>query len=132
MEDAEDTSEDPHLDAFLADAQSVNGNVTFPGFSYMYVRKAMRELPGVGDIACIDLASLRAERPGHGAFTALIAHLRARYPGKVIFAESVTNERLCGRLERIGFQHVEGAPPCYFLASHSIDPEPGPLSGGAD
>lgn len=105
------------FDEFMADPRaSVRGDVRFPGFRHMYVRKSMRALPGVGEVRCIDLASLRARRPGRGAFTTLVAHLRGRYPEFTIYTESVTNERFCARLARMGFTHIEMNPPCYFLS----------------
>ena len=100
------------LDAFMVSPLR-NAWVSSPGFSALYVRKARRLLRG-SLVDTLDLASMEAAEPGSGALTRLVARLRAKYPSRVLYVESVLNERLPGKLLALGFERVPGIePPCF-------------------
>ncbi len=101
-----------------------NSYVDEPGFKSLYVRLSMRRIHGASYQA-IDLANAEAVTPGAGAFTKLIYTIMDKYPHLGIFAESVLNERLRGKLGRMGFEYVGPHldSPNYFLF---------PLTSGRD
>lgn len=113
------------LDEFVAEArprfdrgEPRTGYVNEPGFSSFYMRLTYRYIGGKR-CSCIDIASIVAERPGKGAFKALVARLRARYPEFTIYVESVLNPRFPPGLLRMGFQRMpvpyDDAPGSYYL-----------------
>lgn len=100
------------LAAFMASGLR-NAWVSEPGFSALYVRKAHGLLRG-SLVDTLDLASMEASRPGAGALTRLVERLRADYPARVLFVESVLNERLPRKLLALGFERVPVTePPCF-------------------
>lgn len=105
----------PSLQEFLTSKER-NAWITHEGFAELYVRRTQRH-----GFVTLDLASLEAEEPGKGAFTALVKHVRERYPGLAIYVESVLNARFDAKLEKMGFEctltHVPpGQGRCFFLS----------------
>lgn len=105
----------PTLEKFL-ESSDRNAWVTHEGFSELYVRRTQRK-----GFVTIDLANFSALEPGKGAFTALVKHLRKRYPGLAIYVESVLNARFDAKLVRMGFEcTLDGIEPghgrCFFLS----------------
>lgn len=106
----------PTLTAFLKKSRPPNSYVLFPGFEELYVRKFVRH-----GFPTIDIANVTALKPGNGAFTFLVRHIRERYPDRGIFVESVLNERFEGKLRAMGFECTNpgfgpGKGSCFFLS----------------
>jgi len=74
----------------------------------IYVRVTERSIEGKW-AKTIDLASMNADEPGKGSFTAVLPEVKdlARELGRVLFVESVINTRLRRFLERQGFRFIE-------------------------
>lgn len=109
----------PTLDDFLrtstADSRA-HAYVRYPGFRSLYVRHTSRYFQGALITPVIDLASLEATRPGKGAFTALLQHLRETFPHCWIHIECVLNPRFAEKLPSLGFVYEPaGASACFFL-----------------
>lgn len=88
------------------------------GFALLYVRMQPRLVNGVAYHPVLVLADVKAQEPGKGTFTRLVARLRKAYPNLHLYAELVHNVRLCTRLESMGFARVEPFNPFdanYFL-----------------
>lgn len=103
----------------------LNRYVTFPGFKSLYVRYTSRYIDGQFVSPVLDLANAEASKPGNGAFTALIKHLRTNYPELWLYAESVLSERVAKKLERMGFIPLQntnhmGWPSCLYMPSVQV------------
>lgn len=101
-----------------------NSDVKARGFRRLYVRKGPLFLcippSSVGELVAnlLQLASLEATRPGHGAFTTLLAHID-EHLGCNIYVENVLNPRFATHLPRAGFAPVlrggsSSDPPCFL------------------
>lgn len=71
-----------------------NAWVTAPGLS-LYVRKSKRD-----GVECIDLAAVKADVTGKGAFTAFLNKYEPKYN---LYVESILEPRLVPYLERRGY-----------------------------
>ena len=81
-----------------------NQYVRHPNFKSLYVRyNNRRYINGEFVFNVLDIANIQARKPGKGAFTKLIIHLRNTYPLLVLYVESIQNPRFADRLERMGF-----------------------------
>jgi len=87
----------PTLATFLA-GSSRNAYIHHRGWDSLYVRRTQRF-----GFPTIDLANITAAKPGNGAFTKLVKHLRTEYPQLGIFVECVLNKRFEEKLKRMGF-----------------------------
>ena len=91
-----------------------------PGFRLpvgaLYVRYTRRYILGEMKYPVLDLATVEAEKKGHGTWTRLIDRIRSEYPELHIFVESVLNERFVKKLESMGFQNLgPDGTPCFYL-----------------
>lgn len=112
--------EPKHLDEFIKLARrpgnARNEYVLFPGFKFLYVRYVTRYIKGEFVHPVLDLANMEAMKKGKGAFTELVAHIRATHPECWIYVECVLNDRLGGKLLRMGFTRQDaGMSECFFL-----------------
>ena len=89
-----------------------NAYVTEPGFSELYVRSSFRMIESERQ-RTLDIGRIQAEKPGSGAFAALMEKLAPL--GTVIYIECVHNKRFAEKLRRMGFVEVysEGASSFY-------------------
>lgn len=114
------------LDRFLALAFSAwprqsNAHVVEPGFESLYVRFNLRYVSGRVRGPVLDLASITAKHPGQGAFKALVARIRTRYPGLDIYVENVLSPRFAAGLAAMGFARVGPGPDACFLLDGDPD-----------
>jgi hypothetical protein len=109
-----------NIDEFMK-AKERNLHLKQKGFSTLYVRKGRRIINGSDYSKVLVLASLKAQKPGAGAFTNLLNHLRERYPNWGLYVENVFNKQFGRYLIRQGFQseiypdQFFDAPTSYFL-----------------
>jgi hypothetical protein len=101
----------PTLASFLEGTRR-NAYIQFPGFASLYVRHTVRF-----GIDTIDLANIEALKPGNGAFTRLVQHLRQAFPTLGIYVECVMSKRFEVKLAAMGFARRDaGLSPCFFLS----------------
>lgn len=82
---------------------------------HAYLRYGQRYIDGIRFNHVLDIANIRADKPGTGAFKELILYLRTRRPELNIYVECVQTKKFeCGLL-RLGFTEVSGAPQCFWL-----------------
>lgn len=112
---------DEFIRQYLNEGLPKNSYVDEPGFSALYVRVCSRRvIDGVELEPVLDIANVKAEHPGSGAFTRLIARLQKEYPGLNLYIECVQNPRLRAHLERLGFEqcgsaHLGFGAPSYYI-----------------
>lgn len=91
-----------------------NAYARFPGFKTLYIRKTERF-----GFPTLDIANIEAHKPGKGAFTFLVRHIRQAYPARAIFVESVLSEQFDAKLRKMGFtctlDCAPGCGACFFL-----------------
>lgn len=94
-----------------------NSYVHFEGFESLYVRVTPRLIGNQRYERVLDIGNCTAHRPGDGAFTMLLIHLKDAHPDFGIYVENVLNKRFGLWLARHGFEYVGPHPdsPCYFL-----------------
>lgn len=93
-----------------------NAYVTEPGFESLYVRMSVRMIDGEVRNPVLDLASMTANHPGNGAFTALVKRLRKDWPELGLFVENSLQERFQKKLETMGFRSVgPDELPCFWM-----------------
>lgn len=111
------------LSEFLRDENFASEYVSEVGFRSAYVRVGPASIAGRRTPRAITLANLTAKKPGAGAFTKLVARLRAEYPHEPLIVECVQNKRLRSKLKALGFIYhsITGQPenetsaPSYVL-----------------
>lgn len=111
----------PTLDEFLGwGAYPNNSYLEEPGFSSLYVRKGPIAVSLDGVLyRCIDtltIASVAAKEPGNGTFTRFVERLVEK--GLTVFVENTHNERLRGKLLKLGFTRVDGNQGLNFLYNY--------------
>lgn len=84
-----------------------NSYVKEPGFAHLYVRIGRRFINGEVRDPVLDIANLEASRPGNGAFTDLIEHLKTEHPDLILLVECVLNVRFERKLEEMGFERID-------------------------
>ena len=91
-----------------------NAWVEHPDFKNLYVRQGPMYLEEERHDTIV-LANMTVNDPGHGTFSSLIYFLRAVYPYKWIYVESVQEERFADYLLRLGFVEQPNVHRCYYL-----------------
>lgn len=113
----------PKLDEFLATKWPTNSYIDYPGFGEsdcdgsLYIRKGDMYVAFAGIHAkctnVIQIGSVAAEKPGAGAFTALVRDLAKR--GFAIYVENVHNPKFAEGLPKLGFIRVNQDAGTNFL-----------------
>ena len=116
---------EPTLDEFLKNPKPYANNsyVTEPGWKSLYVRRTSRYTNGLFRHLVLDLANIEAEKPGHGAFRALVSRLRRDYPKWTLYVESVLSKQFIAGLEKMGFHRVGGPFEIEFSPNFYLAPE---------
>ena len=109
-----------------------NAHVKEKGFETLYLRKGDRYLPalvpstanrGIEKVSLVlDIASVSANHPGSGAFSALLLRIKTDYPFYTIYVENVLQTRFADYLIRKGFivtNHHDPVTPCFYLRATS-------------
>lgn len=118
------------LEAFLAGPRISGEYLCQPGFAKFYVRQSdghPRSRPEVR--RTIELANIRAKRPGAGAFKRLIAWICQRYPRHYILVECVQTDRFADGLLRMGFKPTRPGRSFWLATPEDIllNAEPNPV-----
>lgn len=94
----------------------LNAYVDAPGFESFYVRMTTRYFNRRTIKPVLDIANITAEKPGNGAFKALLNTLWELYPNLSIYVESVQSEQFQGFFRRHPcFVEVpDRYPPCFL------------------
>lgn len=106
-----------NIDEFMK-SDKRNLHLKQKGFSTLYVRKGRRIVQSGDYPKVLDLASLKAQKPGACAFTNLLNHLRKQYPDWGLYVENVFNEQFGQYLIRQGFlpeTYLTDGPMSYFI-----------------